>query len=177
MSTTKIRSLCTLLACVPLMLFAQDGAVHVPSPLTGPSVMSIARGLLGMAAMIAIAWVFSAKRKQVDWKVVGIGLAFQIADDILDYDNTRTQHQRNVVDTWFHTSLLPRLMAQTGRAIVIGNTYHHSDTIALLRRSEGWVSCHIPLLSESEEVVASITYPSDFTGRPIGVSVAGALPT
>ncbi|MBK7384921.1 MAG: Na+ dependent nucleoside transporter [Flavobacteriales bacterium] len=83
MSTTKIRSLCTLLACVPLMLFAQDGAVHVPSPLTGPSVMSIARGLLGMAAMIAIAWVFSAKRKQVDWKVVGIGLAFQIVMALL----------------------------------------------------------------------------------------------
>jgi hypothetical protein len=108
--------------------------------------------------------------------VTGSRAQLLIADDILDYDNTRTQHQRNVVDTWFHTSLLPRLMAQTGRAVVIGNTYHHADTIALLRRSEGWATCHIPLLSESEEVVASITYPSDFAGRPIGVPVAGALP-
>ena len=107
--------------------------------------------------------------------VTGSRAQLLIADDILDYDNTRTQHQRNVVDTWFHTSLLPRLMAQTGRAIVIGNTYHHADTIALLRRSEGWVTCHIPLLSEGEEVLASITYPSDFAGRPIGVPVAGAV--
>ena len=31
-----------------------------------------------MAAVIGIAWVFSAKRKSVDWRVVGIGLAFQL---------------------------------------------------------------------------------------------------
>ena len=97
-----------------------------------------------------------------------------IADDILDFDNTRTQHQRNVVDSWFHTSLLSRVVARSGRAIVIGNTYHHDDTIARLRRSEGWVTCHIPLLADGPEVVATLTYPDDFAGRPIGEPVAGA---
>ncbi len=31
-----------------------------------------------MVAVIGIAWIFSAKRKSVDWRVVGIGLAFQL---------------------------------------------------------------------------------------------------
>lgn len=38
---------------------------------------SILRGLLGMAVLIAIAWLFSANRKAISWKVVGIGLGFQ----------------------------------------------------------------------------------------------------
>jgi CNT family concentrative nucleoside transporter len=46
--------------------------------LTGASFESILRGVVGLAVIIAIAWVFSAKRRQVDWKVVGIGLAFQL---------------------------------------------------------------------------------------------------
>lgn len=91
-----------------------------------------------------------------------------IADDILDYDNTRTQHQRNVVDAWFHTSLMSRLVARTGRAIVIGNAHHHDDTIARLRQSEGWVTCHIPLLTEGKHVTAHLVYPDDFTSAPIG---------
>jgi CNT family concentrative nucleoside transporter len=33
--------------------------------------------LLGLVSIIALAWLFSAKRKQVDWKVVAIGLTFQ----------------------------------------------------------------------------------------------------
>lgn len=98
-----------------------------------------------------------------------------IADDILDFDNTRTQYQRNVVDTWFHTSLLSRVVARTGRAIVIGNTYHHDDTIARLRRSEAWVTCHIPLLTAGAAVLAHLSYPDDYTGAPIGRPVGAAV--
>ena len=97
-----------------------------------------------------------------------------IADDILDYDNTRTQHQRNGVDTWFHASLLSRLMAKTGRAIVIGNAWHHDDTVARLRQSEAWVTCHIPLLSDGPDVIANLTYPDDYAGRPIGIPSGAA---
>ncbi len=106
--------------------------------------------------------------------ITGSRAAWLIADDILDYDNTRTQGGRTTVNTWFHTALLSRLMARVGRAVVIGNTYHHDDTYARLRQSEGWVTCHIPLLSEGPEVVATITYPDDFTGRPIGQPIGGA---
>jgi hypothetical protein len=100
-----------------------------------------------------------------------------IADDILDYDNTRTQHQRGLVDTWFHSLLLSRLMSQTGRVIVIGNTHHHDDTIARLRLSEAWVTCRIPLLSEGPAVIAELSYPDDYAGQPIGAAVGAAKVT
>ncbi len=63
-----------LLALLPFPAWAQG----TPAPLTGASFESILRGVVGLAVIIGIAWVFSAKRRQVDWKVVGIGLAFQL---------------------------------------------------------------------------------------------------
>ena len=39
--------------------------------------MEIIRGLIGMAAIIAVALAFSNNRKAVDWKMVGIGLGIQ----------------------------------------------------------------------------------------------------
>lgn len=45
--------------------------------------MSLMRGILGMVAIVAIAWIFSAKRKQVNWRTVGIGLAFQLVMALL----------------------------------------------------------------------------------------------
>ncbi|MDD4150262.1 MAG: nucleoside transporter C-terminal domain-containing protein [Bacteroidales bacterium] len=39
--------------------------------------MSLIRGLLGMIALIFIAWIFSTNRKKVSWRVVLIGLSAQ----------------------------------------------------------------------------------------------------
>lgn len=39
---------------------------------------TILRGLLGMAVLIMIAWLFSANKRQVDWLVIGKGLAIQL---------------------------------------------------------------------------------------------------
>ncbi len=41
-------------------------------------ITNIIRGLFGMIVLIAIAWVFSANRKAISWKVVGIGLSIQV---------------------------------------------------------------------------------------------------
>jgi concentrative nucleoside transporter, CNT family len=41
-------------------------------------ITNIIRGLFGMLVLIAIAWIFSANRKAVSWKVVGIGLSIQV---------------------------------------------------------------------------------------------------
>lgn len=69
----------TALLLLATPLFAQGA----PAPLTGITPTGILRGLLGMAVIIGIAWVFSAKRRQIDWKVVGIGLAFQLVMALL----------------------------------------------------------------------------------------------
>ena len=44
----------------------------------GFSINSIWRGALGMASLILIAFLFSSNRKAINWKIVGVGLAFQL---------------------------------------------------------------------------------------------------
>ncbi len=39
---------------------------------------SLWRGVLGMVSLIVIAFLFSANRKGIDWKTVGLGVAFQL---------------------------------------------------------------------------------------------------
>lgn len=74
MRKTHTRTLLLLLLLLPLPMMAQG----TPAPLTGFTLMSLVRGMVGLVAVIGIAWIFSAKRKSVDWRVVGIGLAFQL---------------------------------------------------------------------------------------------------
>ena len=47
-------------------------------PSEGFSINSLWRGLLGMISLIFIAFLFSSNRKAINWKTVGIGLAFQL---------------------------------------------------------------------------------------------------
>ena len=47
-------------------------------PNQGFSFNSLWRGALGMISLIMIAFLFSSNRKAIDWKIVGIGLAFQL---------------------------------------------------------------------------------------------------
>jgi len=42
------------------------------------SLVKLLRGMLGMAVLIAIAYAFSSNRKAVNWKMVGLGLLFQL---------------------------------------------------------------------------------------------------
>lgn len=47
-------------------------------PSQGFSTTSLWRGLLGMVSLLVIAFLFSSNRRSINWKVVGIGLAFQL---------------------------------------------------------------------------------------------------
>jgi len=51
---------------------------HPIIPSQGFSINSIWRGLLGMAVLVFIAFLFSSNRKAINWKIVGLGLAFQL---------------------------------------------------------------------------------------------------
>ncbi|MCK4989469.1 MAG: Na+ dependent nucleoside transporter [Bacteroidales bacterium] len=42
------------------------------------NLVKLLRGILGMAVLIAIAYLFSNNRKAVNWKMVGLGLLFQL---------------------------------------------------------------------------------------------------
>ncbi|SOU86061.1 NupC/NupG family nucleoside CNT transporter [Tenacibaculum dicentrarchi] len=47
-------------------------------PSQGFSTQSLWRGVLGMFSLLLIAFLCSANRKGIDWKIVGLGLAFQL---------------------------------------------------------------------------------------------------
>ncbi len=47
-------------------------------PSQGFTFKSLWRGVLGMFALVFIAFLFSNNRKAINWKIVGIGLAFQL---------------------------------------------------------------------------------------------------
>ncbi len=48
------------------------------APNAGVSFESIWRGVLGMVVLIFLAYLFSSKRKAIQWKTVGLGLLFQL---------------------------------------------------------------------------------------------------
>ncbi|GGZ73509.1 NupC/NupG family nucleoside CNT transporter [Algibacter mikhailovii] len=53
-------------------------AAHPIIPNQGFSLNSLWRGILGMVSLIFISFLFSSNRKAINWKIVGIGLAFQL---------------------------------------------------------------------------------------------------
>ncbi len=46
-------------------------------PHDGLSIISIARGFLGVFAIIVIAYLLSNNKKNIDWKTIGLGLLSQ----------------------------------------------------------------------------------------------------
>ncbi len=44
-----------------------------------PVLENVLRGLLGMASLIGICWIFSSNRQAINWKVVGIGVVAMVA--------------------------------------------------------------------------------------------------
>jgi CNT family concentrative nucleoside transporter len=57
-------------------LLADTGTQLIPNQ--GFSLESLARGVLGLAVVLAIAFAFSSHRKRINWKTVGIGLGLQL---------------------------------------------------------------------------------------------------
>ncbi len=49
----------------------------------GFSFLSIARGILGMAFLLSVAYLFSANRKAIDWQLVWKGILFQVVIALL----------------------------------------------------------------------------------------------
>lgn len=64
--------------------FASNKATKAPvengviKPNEGFSMNSLLRGLLGMVALLGIAFLFSSNRKGINWKTIGIGIAIQL---------------------------------------------------------------------------------------------------
>ncbi len=106
--------------------------------------------------------------------IVGARAREAIFDDIHDTDNSRTQHQRDFVGNWVHQEFLSRSMSRVGRQIGIGTRWHMDDTYGRSIAQGDWVTCHLPLLSSSNDVYATIHYPDNYKGARLGEPIAGA---
>ena len=65
-----------LLLLFPFLSFGQETSI-IPSE--GFTTQSFLRGVLGMVVLLVTAFLFSANKKNIDWKTVGLGLAFQLS--------------------------------------------------------------------------------------------------
>lgn len=74
----KKRILTLVLLVSTTFLNAQEVIENQIIPSQGFSFSTLWRGVLGMFFLIAISYVFSANRKKINWKTVGLGLGFQI---------------------------------------------------------------------------------------------------
>ncbi|MGB0368334.1 MAG: NupC/NupG family nucleoside CNT transporter [Flavobacteriales bacterium] len=55
-----------------------DLLLSIPLLDSGISILGIGRGLLGMAVLVGIGFLFSQDRKSINWKLIGTGLAIQL---------------------------------------------------------------------------------------------------
>lgn len=80
-----LLSLVLLAAWNPALAQVADSTAQVVETVkqtpvqSGFSFMNLLHGLMGMAVLIVIGWLFSTNRKAIAWKTVGIGLALQMA--------------------------------------------------------------------------------------------------
>ncbi|MEJ2585621.1 MAG: nucleoside transporter C-terminal domain-containing protein [Robiginitalea sp.] len=87
-------------------------------PNQGFSLRSLGRGVLGLVAVLAIAFAFSAHRRRINWKTVGIGLGIQVLLAIGVLKVPAVQWFFNILGEFFN-SILEFTLA--GSTFVFGN--------------------------------------------------------
>ena len=90
---------------LPLYGMAQNAVPDVLIPDRGFSITSLGRGLLGLITLIAIAFAFSANRKSINWKTVGVGLGIQLVLAIGVLKIPAVQWFFNVLGSFFNSIL------------------------------------------------------------------------
>lgn len=71
---------CLSAPCLAQDIIVQDTLPDAAELIPGQGITfhSIWRGILGMASLIFISYLFSSNRKAINWKTVGLGLSFQL---------------------------------------------------------------------------------------------------
>jgi hypothetical protein len=93
--------------------------------------------------------------------IMGSRLDLVIVDDILDYENTRTQEQRAQALAWFDSTVLGRVVAN-GRVIVLGNAWHPEDLLhKLAAREKSWVAKRYGIVDEQGNPRWGAVWPLD----------------
>lgn len=87
-----------------------------------------------------------------------------IADDIVDFENARTQGQREKLKEWFYTSLLPTLEPD-GELHIYGTRYHPFDLYQSLIDSGEYEVQIMRALNEDNQALWPELFPAEYLQR------------
>jgi hypothetical protein len=84
----------------------------------------------------------------VHGNVTGSRIDLLIIDDILDYENTRTEHLRDDVWAWYHSTIVGCLTPRKSQVIAIGTAYHPKDFLHRLAGEKSWPAYRYPIVDD-----------------------------
>jgi hypothetical protein len=88
--------------------------------------------------------------------ILGARIDRAVVDDLLDFENTRTDAARRDASSWFKRTFLTRLSAQAKLAFLT-NAWHEED-LAHELEADGWVTLRYPVL----DAAGRSTWPSQW---------------
>lgn len=80
--------------------------------------------------------------------IQGSRIDLLILDDILNFDNTLTEHRRNYIELWYKNTLNTRL-TEHARVWCLGNAFHPDDLYHRFSTMAGWIWRRFPVIDEN----------------------------
>lgn len=84
----------------------------------------------------------------VHGNILGARIDLLIIDDILDYENTLTAHQRDDLYNWFQSTLETRLTRKS-RILCVGTAWHRDDLMHRFARRKDFTAVRYPVMDEN----------------------------
>ena len=88
----------------------------------------------------------SVQATGIHGNIMGARIDFLVIDDILDVENTRTEHAMEDCWIWYQGTI-PGRMTRGSRAICVGNAWHEKDMLHRLAK-QGWEAFTYPVVDE-----------------------------
>jgi CNT family concentrative nucleoside transporter len=119
--------------------------------------MDYLRGVIGIGAIIGIAFLFSAHRKRIDWKLVGAGIILQVIIAILILKVPFVRNGFEAVGTGFVKFLS---FALNGAQFLFGDLAKNSDAVGGTKHSLGFLFAFqaLPTVIFFSSVTAGLYY-------------------
>jgi hypothetical protein len=103
----------------------------------------------------------SVQSAGVHANIMGSRIDFLVMDDILDYENTHSEHQRKDLDAWIKSSVNGRLTADA-RMVAVGNPWHVQDLLhQMARNPDTYLAVKYPAIGPDGRSVWPARWPAE----------------
>lgn len=96
----------------------------------------------------------------VHGSVLGSRLDLVFMDDVVDFENSRSDKARRDLIDWVLSTVFGRL-TEDARVVVLGNAFHPEDLLHVLEKLPGWRGVRFPVLNAAGESVWPERWPLD----------------